>query len=149
MTKVWKFFAPVFVGLLALDQLSKAWAMADLNLFETADFGFVLSYNYGMVFGLDVPIWVIYVLTVAVLGLAGYLIWENKLWRDKWHLTGVALLLGGAIGNLIDRIQYGYVVDFIKIYWWPTFNLADVFIVAAVLLFAWEFLVREDEISKI
>ena len=149
MDKLWKFFAPFFVILVAADQLSKGWALANLNLYERADFGFSLSYNDGVVFGLDMPQWGIYLLTATVFGLGAYLIYENKLWRDHWHLTGLALLLGGAVGNLIDRVRCGYVVDFIKVYWWPTFNLADAFIVAAVILFAWGVLLRGEGISKI
>ena len=149
LDKVWKFFAPFFVILLAADQLSKAWALKALSVGEKTDFGFSLSYNDGVVFGLDLPIWAIYVLTLIVFGLAVWLVVENKLWRDKWHLTGLALLFSGAIGNVVDRVRFGYVVDFIKVYWWPTFNLADVFIVAAVVLFAWEFLIREEGVSKI
>jgi len=47
---------------------------------------------------------------------------------------GIGLLLGGATSNLVDRMLYGYIVDFIKIGFWPSFNLADVFNVAGVVL---------------
>lgn len=141
--KQWLFFGPLFAVLLGADQASKAWANTQLELEEVIDFGFDLHYNDGIIWGIDLPMWVIFILTVAILGLGFYLVVENKLWRDKWHLTGLALILAGAIGNLIDRVRFGYVIDFIKIYWWPTFNLADAFIVCALLLFAWEFLVRE------
>lgn len=147
--KIWVFFAGLFVVLLGADQLTKTWAEDALALYQTPDFGFALTHNYGMAFGLSLPTWSIYAIIVAVLAVGAWLVVKNKLWRDHWHLTGLALLLSGAIGNLIDRVRFGYVIDFIKIYWWPTFNLADVFIVAAVLLFAWEFLVREEGVSEI
>jgi len=149
LDKSWLFFAPIFVGLLALDQFSKWWALENLRLGDSVDYGFELSYNEGIVFGINLPQWAIWVMAVGILALGVSLIWENKQWRDKWHLTGFAMILAGAIGNLIDRIRFGYVVDFIKVFWWPNFNLADVFIVLAVMLFAWEFLIREDKISKI
>jgi signal peptidase II len=149
LDKSWVFFAIGFLVLLAADQLSKWWAVANLEIGEGADFGFVLAYNDGVAFGFDMPIWVIYMLTALVLCLGVYLVAANKLWRDGWHLTGLALMAAGAVGNLIDRVNYGYVVDFIKIYWWPNFNLADVFLVMAVAVFFWEFFVREEGISEI
>lgn len=135
--------------LLGADQLTKTWADDALLLYQKTEFGLSLTHNYGMAFGLSLPTWSIYAIIAIVLGLGTWLVVQNKLWRDHWHLTGLALLLAGAIGNLIDRVRFGYVIDFIKIYWWPTFNLADIFIVAAVLLFAWEFLVREEGVSEI
>lgn len=146
LDRIWKFFGPLFLILLSADQISKWWAVSNLTGGENQDFGFVLSYNKGVVFGLgmDSPAWMIWVLTIAVLGLGVWLVVENKLWRDHWHLTGLALLLAGGIGNSIDRFRLGQVVDFIKVYWWPIFNLSDVFIVSGVILFAWEFLIREN-----
>ena len=149
LDKSWLFFGPFFLLLLGLDQWSKAWVLENLKLGEAKDFGLQLAQNNGIVFGIDMPEWVIYLLIIFILGFGAYLVFENKLWRDKWHLTGLALMLAGAIGNLIDRVRFGYVVDFIKIYWWPNFNLADVFIVSAVCLFAWIFIVREEGVSKI
>ncbi len=142
LDKIWMFFMPIFVVFLAVDQLSKWWALSSLKLGESVDFGFALSQNYGIVFGIALPQEVIFVLTGGILALGVYLVIQEKLWQDHWHLMGLALLLAGAIGNLIDRVRLGYVVDFIKVYWWPTFNLADAFIVAAIVLFGWIFVVR-------
>ncbi len=144
LDRIWKFFGPLFLVLFGADQISKWWAVKNLDSINDQNIGMALSYNDGIVFGLNLPIWMIWVLTIAVFGLGVWLVIENKLWRDHWHLTGLALLLAGAIGNTIDRFRLGYVVDFLKVYWWPTFNLADVFIVSAVALFAWEFLIREN-----
>lgn len=144
LDRIWKFFGPLFLILFSADQFSKWWAVENLTGGSNTNFGMVLSYNKGIVFGLSLPIWMIWIMTIAVLGLGFWLVIENKLWRDHWHLTGLALLLAGGIGNSLDRLRLGYVVDFLKVYWWPTFNLADVFIVSAVALFAWEFLVREN-----
>lgn len=144
LDRLWMFFMPLFVLFFALDQLSKWWAVQELELGESVDFGFALSENYGMAFGIDLPQPLIFILIALVLGVGIYLVVQEKLWRDHWHLTGLALLSAGALGNLVDRIRLGYVVDFIKVYWWPTFNLADVFIVAAIVLFTWIFVVRES-----
>ena len=139
----WLYFGTLFSALLVGDQLSKAWADHHLDLSETVEYGFALSYNDGIVWGIDLPLWATFTLTGVILCLGAYLVYENRLWRDKWHLTGLALILAGAIGNLIDRIRFGYVIDFIKVYWWPTFNIADACIVAALFVFAYEFLVRD------
>lgn len=149
LDKLWTFFSPLLVVLIALDQLSKWWALKTLDIGDSRDFGFELAYNDGIAFGIDLPIWAIWTITIGILVLGTWLVIENKLWRDKWHLVGLALILAGAVGNLIDRVRFGYVVDFIKIYWWPNFNLADAFIVLAVILFAYEFLIRENAVSEI
>ncbi|MFA5793058.1 MAG: signal peptidase II [Candidatus Gracilibacteria bacterium] len=146
---LWKFFAPLFVVFLGLDQLTKAWALSFLDTKNVQDFGFSLTYNDGMVFGFDLPIYIIYLITFLVLGLGVFVVIKNKLWQDRTHLLGLALLLAGALGNLIDRMRIGAVIDFIKVYWWPTFNLADVFIVFAVILFTWEIVINEEAFSDI
>ncbi|MBU0981542.1 signal peptidase II [Patescibacteria group bacterium] len=149
LDKAWIYFSALFVLFTGLDQLSKWWALATLDETKRTDFGFEITYNTGIAFGIDLPTWAIWVVTVLVLGIGSWLVYENKLWRDKWHLTGLALLVAGAIGNLIDRVRLGYVVDFIKFYWWPNFNLADVWIVMAVVVLMYEFLIREDAVSEI
>ncbi len=147
--RMWKFFAPIFVLALGADQVSKEWAASHLSLEQSSDVGLALSHNDGIVFGFDLPLVVIYFLTVGILALGTYLVVQNKLWRDHWHLAGLALLLAGALGNLFDRIRFGYVIDFIKVYWWPTFNIADVCIVLAVLVFAWDALFRGEGAEKL
>ena len=58
--------------------------------------------------------------------------------REKWLITALSFILGGAIGNLIDRLLYGEVIDFLDFYWsrfhWPAFNFADSFITVGVIL---------------
>lgn len=149
LDKIWLFFAPLFVVLTGLDQLSKAWALDGLTQGKRVDFGFELSFNDGIAFGLNLPGWAIWVVTFLVLALGVYLVIENKMWQDKWHLTGLALIFSGAVGNMIDRFRFGYVVDFLKVYWWPNFNLADSFILIGVVILAYEFLIRESAIEEI
>lgn len=58
--------------------------------------------------------------------------------KSKWLVQlGLLFVLSGAIGNLIDRILFGYVRDFIAVYWWPNFNLADSFNVIGIILIIW------------
>lgn len=104
---------------------------------------FYLTYvkNEGVAFSMlsgDIPI--ILILTILlVVGITGYLI-KTKNISNK-DILGFAMILGGALGNLFDRVVYGYVIDFIHIYVcgysYPIFNLADSFIVigAVILLF--------------
>ncbi len=86
---------------------------------------------------------------VAVVTIAWFLIKLRD--RDVWLAGGLAGILSGALGNSVNRWQYGYVVDFLDFYWgkggptWPTFNVADIGIsVGAVMIFAFE-LFRKDE----
>lgn len=133
---VWVFFAVIFVVSLGLDQISKAIALESLDFGRSVEFGLSLAYNKGVAFGIALPIWLIFAATIGFLGLAIYFVVKEKIWRNYWHLTALALLFAGGIGNLIDRVRFGYVIDFLKVYWWPNFNLADVFIVAAVVMLA-------------
>lgn len=149
LDRVWMFFSPLFLGLLVLDQVSKWWAVHNVVLNADVEYGWSLSHNEGIVFGVSLPQWAVYVLTFGILALGVYLVLKNKMWQHRLHLVGFALILAGAIGNLIDRIHYGYVVDFIKVYWWPNFNLADVFIVAAVILLAWDILFHENALDEL
>ena len=86
---------------------------------------------------------------VAVLVSGGLLVWLSRLPSAQWVLClPLALVLAGAIGNLVDRVRLGYVVDFIQVYWrdwsWPAFNIADSAItVAAVWLVAHELFARK------
>jgi signal peptidase II len=65
--------------------------------------------------------------------------WTSKLAKDeKWQAVAFALVLGGALGNVIDRVIYGYVIDFIDVYYqdwhWPAFNVADSAITVGVVI---------------
>jgi signal peptidase II len=85
------------------------------------------------------------VLAVAAAFVVGALIISyQRATHATWQLTaGLGLLLGGAIGNLIDRIRVGYVVDFIAVSAWPKFNVADSAITVGVFLIAWHALAHD------
>lgn len=148
LDRLWLSFSILTGGLLLLDQVSKSWALRSLEMGKSVDFGWQLAYNDGIVFGIDLPLWFTFVMTFGILAMGTFLVIKEKLWRDLWHVTALSMILSGAVGNLIDRIRYGYVIDFIKIYWWPNFNLADVWIVTGVCVFFWIILVREEALSK-
>ena len=106
-------------------------------------FNLTLLHNTGAAFSLfdDASGWQRWFFTgITVVVSAGIVIWlamiESK---QRWTPLALALILGGALGNLVDRVYLGYVVDFIQIYYqhwsWPAFNLADsVICVGAVML---------------
>jgi signal peptidase II len=91
------------------------WLSWDLIHNPGASFGFVSGFT----------ILLIIVQLVAILFI--FVIYFKSESKDKLVTLGFALLLGGAIGNFIDRVQYGYVIDFISFRWWPTiFNIVDI-----------------------
>ncbi len=143
-------------GLLVLfDQLTKLLVVGSLDVYERIELLPVLSlmrlHNSGMAFGLfnlpgGVQLWII--TPVAVL-ISAYLVREMFLRRapDIWRALAFSLVLAGAVGNLIDRVSLGHVVDFVLMhaYGWafPAYNLADVCITFGVA--AWIFsLLRES-----
>ena len=77
---------------------------------------------------------------VVLVGLLTYYLRVDQ--RSATLVTSVGLLTGGAIGNLADRLRLGYVVDFIVVGSWPTFNLADSAISVGVVLLAWHLMVE-------
>ncbi len=127
-----------------LDQASK-WFIVDYFLSHpqvievTGFFNLTLSYNTGISFGIfrDGADWVRWILIGAAFGImAALLIWLRR--EPGWILSlAIGLVCGGALGNVVDRIRIGAVVDFLDFYlgaWhWPAFNIADTAIVIGVL----------------
>jgi signal peptidase II len=122
----------------ALDQGTKALAT---SLVSRGDRVEVLPFlhlenvrNEGVAFGLGGDISAAFIAATIVL-LVGFLVFLATRGRGGWMVwLPAALLLGGALGNLADRVRDGAVTDFIDLPLWPTFNLADVSIVVGVLL---------------
>ena len=128
----------VVVTVILLDQLSKSWAVRELSsrsidLFWTLKLQ--LSFNSGFAFsqgqGLTRYITVLGVLLVAAL------VWWSRGVRSNLLAVGLALLIGGALGNLSDRLfrsHGGAVIDWIDPQWWPVFNVADVAVSCGAVL---------------
>jgi signal peptidase II len=88
---------------------------------------------FGILQGLNTPL--IFVSFIGIVILV--LIYRSQQRPSNWLRLSLALQLGGAFGNLIDRIRLGYVTDFIDIGPWPVFNLADASIVSGLTILAW------------
>lgn len=137
------------VAVIGFDQLSKRWVDGSMLLYQTIELApFIqLTYlrNQGAAFSFLAGAggWQRWFFIGLAL-LAGVFIchWLSRLGKtQRWEAAAWALILGGALGNLIDRILYGYVIDFIDVYYgqwhWPAFNVADSAITlgVAMLLF--------------
>ncbi len=139
----WAFIAVLLVG---LDQLTKLIIVNSYVLGQftvvTSWFNIVRVHNTGAAFSFlaDAGGWQRWFFVglgaVAVIYL-GYLLYRHA--RQTWFAIAATLIIAGAIGNTIDRLTYGYVVDFIDWHvsgWhWPAFNLADSFISVGAVLF--------------
>ena len=139
------FLVIIIVAIIALDQWSK-WAIkTSFNLYQSKPviqdlLHFTYVTNDGMAFGLSFPGGK-HVLLIMTILLTGFIV--GFLWKEKnGHPLikyGLALILGGAIGNLIDRLLYGKVVDFLDLmignFHWYIFNIADSSVTVGMILF--------------
>jgi signal peptidase II len=143
------FLGATFAVILVADQITKAIVRATLELGEswpaTGLFRFTHVSNTGGAFGRfqDQTI----ILTIASVVAIGFIIYfyRNQT-QSKWitRLT-IGLLLGGAFGNLIDRLLAGKVTDFFDVGWWPIFNIADSSIVVGMTLLIATLLLTPEE----
>jgi len=123
--------------IIVLDQASKWFIASWLSLHETVAvipyFNFTMAHNYGAAFSFlsDAGGWQRwFFIVLAVVISVVLLIWIKGLKSTaKLEAISLSLIIAGAIGNVIDRIYYGYVIDFIDVYYgtyhWPAFNVAD------------------------
>ncbi|MFT5721747.1 MAG: signal peptidase II [Motiliproteus sp.] len=134
----------------ALDQASKQLALAQLAYAQPVAllpvFDLTLLYNKGAAFSFLATQggWQRWFFSLIALAVGGYLLhWLSKISRGERLLSiALVLILGGAVGNLIDRVLLGHVVDFISLHWqqhyYPAFNVADAAITVGALLLIWE-----------
>lgn len=133
-------------GVVLMDQLTKQLALMHLTLHQPKPifsfFNLTLAYNSGAAFNFlsSSGHWArVFLVVVSLLVSVGIAISLCRLDKPTWYLRfGLASMLGGALGNLVDRLHYGYVVDFIQVYYhqfyWPTFNCADAALCLGVVL---------------
>ena len=134
------------VVIVVLDMWTKGLATESLSLYRpvelTSWLNMTLAHNYGAAFSFlsDAGGWQRWLFTgLASVVTLVLIVWLLRLpARDKLTAAALCLIIGGAVGNLIDRIINGYVVDFIDVYYndwhWPAFNMADSAITGGVIL---------------
>ena len=147
-------------AMIVLDQLSKWLAVATLQFQEPVPFvpGFwnwTLTHNTGAAFSFlaNAGGWQhFFFIALALLVCIGLAVGLQRTARREWRTAlPFALIIAGALGNVIDRIRFGYVVDFVHWYWkgfhWPIFNVADSCIVVGAALMVLFSIVHKDKIE--
>ena len=133
---------------LVLDQISKGWVLANFRLMDrqivTSFFNLVLVFNAGASFSFlaDAGGWQKWFFVALALGISLWLLsLLRKHAQERLMPAALSLILGGAIGNVVDRLRFDAVVDFLDFhlagYHWPAFNVADSAIFVGVALMLW------------
>jgi signal peptidase II len=147
VSRRWWGWLALSAAVVALDQATKLAVLSAFRPGEeqpvTAFFSLMLAFNSGAAFSFlrDIPGWPRYLFSAAALAAAVLIVWLLRRGGDRWYCAGLALILGGATGNLWDRIAHGHVVDFLLVHWerwyYPAFNVADsaITVGAALLIF--------------
>jgi len=139
-----------------LDQVSKHWVITYFSLYESVEImpsiNLTYVHNMGAAFSFLSSAggwqrW--FFVVIAVIATTVLMIWLSRLKpSERWMAVTLSLILGGAVGNLYDRISYGYVVDFIDVYYgsyhWPVFNVADSAISIGVVMMLIDIFRGED-----
>ena len=138
-----------------IDQITKYFAVEKLALHEVKSiyegFNLILIYNEGAAFSFlsDAGGWQRWFLIgVSCVVCVFIVVWMyQSISKSKCLLAGLSLILGGALGNLWDRLSLGYVVDFIEVYYkdlyWPAFNIADSAITIGAILLILDIFLKE------
>lgn len=139
---------------IAADQALKLWVVANLGLHESMPLlpGIVELYyirNTGGGFSIMTgQTWLLAALTVVLMAVLGALI-VKKVFTHPLAVWPLILIIGGGLGNLIDRVRLGYVVDMFNLEFmnYPVFNIADIFVVCGAFVFAFYYLVLHDKVT--
>jgi signal peptidase II len=153
----------VAAGVVLLDQLAKALVRINFELHESTEmipgfFSLTRVHNYGAAFGfmnnVNFPLKTALLSAVAAMALAALAAYAMRLPQEQtFARLGLGLIVGGAAGNLIDRLRSGYVVDFVDVYWgnWHfwAFNVADAAITVGVVFMILDLLnLRTSGVSR-
>ncbi len=146
-------------AVIVLDQATKWWVVTIfMNPPRVVDvwpfFNVVMVWNRGVTFGFlgDAPFWGRWAfvgLSLAIVAIL--LLWLRKA-ETRWRAAAIGLIIGGALGNVIDRVNYGAVADFLDFYigayHWPAFNIADAAITLGVTIMFFDALFKPKEKVK-
>lgn len=139
----WALLLGTAVIVLVLDQLTKWWAVQELagrTIDVVGSLRLNLVHNRGGAFSLLGGGGFGPLISVLAIGVVAFLLWQARSMGSRWGAVALGLVLGGAVGNLVDRavrgdeFLHGAVVDFIDVQWWPVFNVADIGVVVGGIL---------------
>ena len=148
------------VLVILIDQATKWLAEASLSAYQPVPvipmFNLTLAYNSGAAFSFLSDAggwqrWFFIALTIVVVSMLFSWLWRMRA-EERLHALSISLILGGAIGNLIDRVWLGHVIDFLDVYYqtyhWPIFNIADSAITVGVVLLIYDLFVNDHSEHK-
>ena len=150
-------FGIIAVCVIIADQLTKAWVKTNIAFgriyFDAGFFQIVHVQNNGISFGLfknhiEIIIAVVFLEMLVILAIV-YLLRNRLSFMDSWLMrTGMGLIMGGAIGNQIDRLVQGHVTDFFDLKVWPSFNVADAAAVTGTIIIAYCIIFKSGLMKK-
>ena len=147
--RAWTRWLALSAGVVAADLATKEWVSSTFRYGETLEvlpfFNLVLVHNTGAAFSFLAGAggWQRWFFSLTAVAISAVLVWMlRKPGTGRVLSAALALVLGGALGNLYDRVTLGYVVDFVQLhaggYYFPAFNVADSAITAGVALLLWD-----------
>ena len=139
----------LLLGIVILDQLTKIWIQSSMTLGMSIPvikdvFHITYILNPGAAFGILENQQIFFIVVGVAIVAAAIYFYPSIRRENRWIRYGAALLMGGAVGNLIDRIQNGLVIDFFDFRIWPVFNIADIAIVVGVGCIIYALLFKAD-----
>lgn len=145
-------FILITVLVVIADQLTKAWVMSyaeGSTIYSTGLLQIIHNRNPGAVFGIlqgySFALTVFTACVIVLIFIMVFFYWRKlSIFNSLLARIGLSLYLGGAIGNLIDRLRFGSVTDFIDFRFWPSFNVADASMSVGVILFAYSLLMSKS-----
>jgi len=147
------------IGIIILDQITKYIVVHTIKLHHTIPitkfFSITYIQNKGIAFGImnnfSHPVLPILFISINIFAVIILILWSIRPENNIWINTGLSLIIGGAVGNLIDRFIFGSVVDFLDFhiaqYHWPAFNIADMAITIGTILLGIGFIVKGKYVS--
>ena len=146
----------VILALIGLDWLTKYWIQTSMALNDTIPvidgiFHITYIHNYGAAFSIleGKQSFLLIVTGIAMAAILGYMVvTQIKKKAQPMELWSLALILAGGIGNFIDRVRFGYVVDFFDFRIWPIFNVADIAVCCGCGLLIFYVLIWEPRMAK-
>jgi signal peptidase II len=144
----------IILAVVVVDQLTKWWVLSAFTMFESVPLIPGLLYltrrfNTGAAWSLfEGQLLFFIIITIVAVSLFSVMLWQSLSKNERWQSIGLALLIGGSLGNFIDRVRFGGVIDFIDVYIFsydfPVFNVADSALTIGVICYMIGVLIDEQ-----